>query len=863
MADKFGLKIGIEGEKEFKNALRDINSNFKVLGSEMNLVSSQFDKQDRSIEAVTARNKMLNKEIESQKDKVSTLEKALKNSSESFGENDKRTKAWQVQLNNANADLNKMEKELKDNSKELKSVGKEFDYAADQADEFEGELKQVGREAESSGLKFEKLGSVVKGVGIAIGAAFVAIGAAAITAGVSLVKLGDEYNQAVNQISASTGATGTELEKLGDIAQTVYKHNFGENMADVAEGLSIVKKTTGLLGTELEKATEYGFALRDTFSFDMQESSRAAAALMKNFGASAQDSYNIIAVGAQNGANKNGDLLDTLNEYSAHYSALGLSADQFISSLVSGADAGIFSIDKVGDAVKEFNIRAKDGSSSTIEAFQALGMNAETMMNRFASGGNEAQTAFFEVVKALDAIKNPMSKNTAAVALFGTMYEDLEANVLPVLASVEDGAHANYDALSQISSIKYDNLDSAIEGTKRSLQGILLPIASELSGGITDVFSSLGNAINEADGDFDKISAAVGTAIGDITNLIAEKLPMLLDLAQNIVISIGRAIIDNLPTLIDSAVGIVFTIVTALIEALPQLTQGALQLVLALVNGIIENLPLLVKAAIDMVVTLALGIAAALPELIPKIVDTVILIVETLINNMDLILEAAFKIIIGLAKGLMDALPRLIDALPRIIISIVEFITNSLPAIIEMGLELIIMLAAGIIKAIPQLLASLPAIIGAIILGLGGAVQAVGEIGVNIAKGLWEGIKSMGSWITDQVSDFFGGIVDGIKGLLGVHSPSTVFAGIGSNMGEGIGVGFLKSMQEVEGKIKSAIPTTFDLDTQVSGLEPAFAGAAMTYTHTGSIRVEGVNNKRELMGVVDIVIEQLRREVRR
>ena len=79
MADNFGLKIGVEGEKEFKNSLRDINQSFKVLGSEMNLVSSQFDKQDKSVQAVTARNAVLNKEIDSQEDKISTLDKVLQN----------------------------------------------------------------------------------------------------------------------------------------------------------------------------------------------------------------------------------------------------------------------------------------------------------------------------------------------------------------------------------------------------------------------------------------------------------------------------------------------------------------------------------------------------------------------------------------------------------------------------------------------------------------------------------------------------------------------------------------------------------------------------------------------------------------
>ena len=106
-----------------------------------------------------------------------------------------------------------------------------------------------------------------------------AIGAAVVAASVELVKLGDEYNKAVNQISASTGATGTELEELGAIAQKVYTNNFGDSLEDVAEGLSVVQKTTGLVGDELQKATESGFALRDTFGYDLQESARAANAL--------------------------------------------------------------------------------------------------------------------------------------------------------------------------------------------------------------------------------------------------------------------------------------------------------------------------------------------------------------------------------------------------------------------------------------------------------------------------------------------------------------------------------------------------------------------------------------------------------
>ena len=101
MADTLGLRIGVEGERDFKKALSEINQSFKVLGSEMKLVTSQFDKNDSSVKALSARNEVLNKEIDAQKQKIELLRQALQNAAESFGENDRRTQNWQIQLNNA------------------------------------------------------------------------------------------------------------------------------------------------------------------------------------------------------------------------------------------------------------------------------------------------------------------------------------------------------------------------------------------------------------------------------------------------------------------------------------------------------------------------------------------------------------------------------------------------------------------------------------------------------------------------------------------------------------------------------------------------------------------------------------------
>ena len=156
MSENFGLKIGLEGEKEFKKSLAEINNSFKVLGSEMKLVDSQFDKNDKSAEALTARNQVLNKEIEQQKQKIETLRSALANAAESFGENDRRTQSWQIQLNNAQAALNGMERELNSNNTALANADKGFDEAGDEAKDFSNSVNKAADTSEDADGKLSK-----------------------------------------------------------------------------------------------------------------------------------------------------------------------------------------------------------------------------------------------------------------------------------------------------------------------------------------------------------------------------------------------------------------------------------------------------------------------------------------------------------------------------------------------------------------------------------------------------------------------------------------------------------------------------------------------------------------------------------
>ena len=727
MADNFGLKIGVEGEKEFKKALSDINQTFKVLGSEMKLVSSEFDKQDKSVAAVAARNEVLNKAIDAQKDKIATLESALKNAADSFGENDRRTQNWAIQLNNAKAELNGMEREL--------------DNSADAADDLGDELKESGDEAESSGGKFEKLGSVLKGVGAAMGAVALAAGAAA-------VKLGKEVISAYADFEQLVGGVDT---LFGDASQTVQ--NYAANAF----------KTAGLSANEyMETVTGFSASLIQSLGGDTAKAAEVADMAIT-------------------------DMADNANKMGTDLSAIQTAYQGFAKQNYTMLD------------------NLKLGYGGTKSEMERLLADAEKI-----SGIKYDLSSFSDLTEAIHVIQTEMG-------ITGTTAKEAT---------------------------------ETISGSMAGMQSAIDNLMAGLGNADADIEMLIGNVV-------EAFGHVVDNVVPVIENIV-KALPPALD-------GILRAIGDLLPTLLSTVVDLFTQVLETLLSLLPELIPAAVDAVLTIVGALIDNLPLLIDAAVQLITALVMGLGSALPELIPAAVEAIITIVQGLLDSMDQILEAAFAIIQGLAEGLLNALPELIDALPEIIMTIIDFITDNLPLIIKMGIELTVQLAFGLIKAIPQLVARLPEIVAAIVTGLGKAVGAVFEIGKNIVTGLWEGIKSLGSWIADKVSGFFSGIVDGAKSLLGIHSPSTVFAGIGENMGLGIGMGFTDAMRGVEKDIAGAIPTDFDLDMK-TGIHKVMNDTSLdvrkTIEHTGVIRVEGVNSTGEMTSVIDIIVDRLRQEVR-
>ena len=349
---------------------------------------------------------------------------------------------------------------------------------------------------------------------VAASATLAAIGTAAIAATGYLAKLGDSYAQASGSLAATTGLAGEELAELEGVLQDVYKAGYGESMADVADGISQIYRNTGLAGEELTATAEAAYVLSDTFGYDIAESSRAAKAMMTNFGISGEEAMGLIAAGAQNGLDYSGELMDNISEYSVQFKKMGFTADEMFHIMQAGADSGAWNLDKIGDAIKENAIRVIDFSDSTRGAFSSLGLDVGEMEQKFAAGGESANEAFQQVMIGLAAMEDPLKQNEVGLALFGTMWEDLSAEVVLAMGDVSGAAYDANDSLAGMKEVKFDNLSSAIEGIKRQLEVALLPAAQVVHDFLVQMAPVIGNV-------FSFVAEHAGTIIPIVAGLTA------------------------------------------------------------------------------------------------------------------------------------------------------------------------------------------------------------------------------------------------------------------------------------------------------------------------------------------------------
>ncbi|MEH6957215.1 phage tail tape measure protein [Neobacillus drentensis] len=513
-------------------------------------------------------------------------------------------------------------------------------------------------------------------------------------AAVAGVKMADDLNKALNGLQASTGSTDKEMKGMEDSLKNIYNNNFGESFDDIAQSMSIVKQSMGLTGEELEKTTQNALMLRDTFELDVEGSTNAANSMMKQFGISSEEAFNLIAQGAQNGANKNGDLIDSLNEYAPQFKAMGFSADEFTNVLIDGAKNGAFSIDKVGDAMKEFNIRSKDMSTTSMDAFKSLGFNGEEMSKSFAKGGESAQKSFKQVMTSLNSIKDPVEKNRIGVELFGTQFEDLEAKGIASLANIGTTASSSKDALGEINKVKYNSLGEAFEGIKRNLltgllepmQKNVLPVLSDfanwfiahlpqIKATMSTVFSAIGNVIGGFIGvvksiitAFQSTESSTGSSFGKVKDTISEILGTIKGIITDVVGAIkviwkkyGEDIMNYARTSWEN--------ISKVISGVLEVIRGVINVVVGLITGDWDKAWKGIKQIVSGVWKAIEGTVSQAINGIKAVVNTVSTIISNIIKT---IWNGIKKFFTKIAKDIYDAVKDKFDSMKSTVSTIFD-----------------------------------------------------------------------------------------------------------------------------------------------------------------------------------------------
>ena len=850
MADSsFGLKIGLEGEREFKRAITDINREMRVLGSEMKLVASSFDKNDQSAEALTARNQVLGKEIEAQKAKIETLRAALENSATSFGENDSRTKNWQIQLNNAGAQLNRLEGELKANNDALSDFGNEADGAGDDAKgaakdagKLEGAVDDLGVEMDTTSSKTRIFGDVLKAnlASEAIIAGVKGIGHAIASIGrgmVGALKEGVEYNARMEQYSTSfttmLGDQAKAQKLVNDLKAQAAKTPFG--MEDLAGNM----QTLLSFGMSLEDAKKHLNEIGDISQGDAvkMESLTLAFAQMSSTGKLTGQ-----------------DLLQMINAGFNPLEEISRKTGKSIGELKEDMAKGAISADMVADAF----------ASATAEGGRFYGaMDAQS------------QTFSGQLATMQDGVENLKG------LLAGGLSEALAGSVLPMVNGWIDELTAAFEEGGTPALI--DTLGSV-------LQEALAFIAEQLPM-VVETGMSILTALLEG---------------------IIEVLPQVAETAVTLIIALVEAIIEALPSLLEAAIQIIATLVSGIGEALPELIPAAVEMLMALVQGLVDNLPLLLDAALQLITGLTEGLIAAIPVIIEALPQIITGIVTFLVGAIPQIIEAGIQLLTALIGALPQIITAIVAALPQIITAIVGGVVGAIPQLIDAGIQLLTALIGALPQIITTIVAALPQIIGAIVSAIGGAIpqliqagiqlltalvrnlpqiistivaaipsiisgilSAVGqgvwqmvEAGQNLVYGLWNGIQGLAGWLWNRVSNWASGIWDSITGFFGIHSPSRKMAWAGRMLVEGLAGSIRtdgnKAVTAATGLARDTIDAFADLEDGLAVPIEAVADLQVPAVDltpqpvTVSQRISDVSDERvDVAGIVDATAKRI------
>lgn len=509
---------------------------------------------------------------------------------------------------------------------------------------------------------------------------------------------------------------------------------------------------------------------------------------------------------------------DKVQEYAANaYKTAGMSANEYMDTVTSFSASLLQSLG--GDTEKAAQ-KADQAITDMADNANKMGTGMEMIQNAYQGFAKQNYTMLDNLKLGYGGTKEEMERLLAdAEKLSGQKFD------ISSYSDIVDAIHVVQTEMG-ITGTTAKEAASTIQGSVSAAKSAWSNLITGIAADNADLDTLIGNFVSSVETAAGNIIPRVSVILGGISQLvtsasttiipmvittITDNLPALLQAAVALVGALGQGIIDSLPAITQAAIDILFFLANGLIENLPTLIDGIVQVTLTIVQMLTspDFLTQLIETAILLIMTLAQGLIDAIPQLIAAVPMIIGNLLAAIIVELPNIIQMGIDLLFALIDGIIKCIPELVAAVPTLIIAFVNGIVNNLDKIILAAPQIIVSLITGIIGAIPELIAAVPRVIAAI----ADTIRNYdwGGIGRNIVQGLKDGIAGMWDNIKDWFNEKVNSLVGGVKRILGIHSPSKVFAGIGGFMAEGLGEGFSDEFAAVKNDIEGSM--NFDAGT--------------------------------------------------
>ena len=697
----FGGTVKLTGESEYKKALADITSNLKVLNSEMKVVTSQFDKNDKSTSNLSQQNDVLNKKIAEQKDKVSILTKALADAESETGKNSSTSQKWRIELNNAQAELNKLNKNVDDNKKAMADSEKATEDNTDAIDKF-------GKEADESGKSALKLGDIIKGNLISEGIMTGIKGLASAIKGV-----GSAFVNVGKQAIASYG----EYEQLVGGVDTL----FGESSKKVQDYAKNAYMTAGLSANEyMETVTSFSASLISSLDGDTAKASEVANRAITDMSDNANKmgtSMESIQNAYQGFAKQNYTMLDNLK--------LGYGGTKGeMQRLIKEAS-------QMTDVQKELGITVDAADMSFSNIANAISVVQKNM----GLAGTTTAEASKTITGSTNAMKGAWQNLITGIADDNANFKQLVDNLVVSIVGTDEGGGVLTNILPRI-EIALDGIVQMVV----SLTETLLPQIMQIA---VDLILNLVQGISEG---LPTLLESAKTILNTIIDGIVTVMPTLIPVVMQMITTLITTILENLPLILEMGIQMLTSLVQGIADSLPEIIPVMINSVLLMVETLLDNMDLIIDTGIELILALAEGLIYAIPDLIDKAPVIITKLINAVIENFPKIVTMAGELIGKMAMGIIASIPRLLTAVPEIIAQLVSGFFRLDGEVKDIGKNLVSGIWAGISGSIQWLKDKLTSWVGNVtgflkrMFGINSPSRLFKEqIGTNLALGIGEG----------------------------------------------------------------------------------------------------------------------------